>query len=75
MAAKKQEPAISSGLVVIMAGLTLVTLTRGVDGFLGGMGQGAGVVLLIFGAYLLGTLWRTPKGSDDTWLPSRDGDV
>lgn len=65
-------------------GLTLITLgalTFGgsvvVDsGFVHGAFQGATVVLMVAGAYLVGRrLWSSGAGpdDDDMWLPSRDG--
>jgi hypothetical protein len=65
----------SGGSVAIIAiGIALATIGSQIDGFVGGMGQGAGVTLILLGVYFLGLLWRQPKGSDGTWLPSRDGD-
>ncbi|WP_114423466.1 hypothetical protein [Nocardioides houyundeii] len=61
-------------LALILVGIALATIGNQLDGFVGGMGQGAGVALIICGAYLVGVLWRQPKGPGETWLPSRDGD-
>lgn len=68
----------SRGLPLIIVGLACAVLGQSLDGFLGGLLSGAAVVLLIFGAYLVGSTlwpWRDAKGRRrGGWLPSRDNE-
>lgn len=67
----------TSTLAIVIAMGVIATLTGvGIDGFFGGMLQGAGLALLLLGVYGLGMRHQADKhiarGEDpDTWLPSR----
>lgn len=58
-------------LFSIILGLLLFLLSRDTDGFVGGMGQGAGVMLILLGVVGLA---MSRRSDGNTWLPSRDGD-
>lgn len=62
-----------------LVGLGAVALVVGVgiDGFFGGMLQGAGLALVLLGVYGLGMRHRADGRADrgetpESWLPSRD---
>jgi len=61
-------------LLLILSGILLATVGTQYDGFVGGLLQGAGVALVIGGAWSFGALWRHGHDSDHTWLPSKDRD-
>ncbi|ANH37830.1 hypothetical protein I601_1391 [Nocardioides dokdonensis FR1436] len=63
-----------STLGAVVIGLLLLVLGLQVDGFVGGMGQGAGAALVVLGAVLLLRRRRGPDRVDHGWLPSRDGE-
>lgn len=66
-------PPILLGMALFLLGLLL---GRPLDGFVGGMFDGATITLMILGAYLLGdAMWGNRDADDDRgwWLPSRDG--
>ncbi|WP_114201382.1 hypothetical protein [Janibacter anophelis] len=63
----------------VLVGLGAVALVVGVgiDGFFGGMLQGAGLALVLLGVYGLGMRHRADGRADrgetpESWLPSRD---
>lgn len=61
---------IALGAVALIVGL-------GIDGFFGGMLQGAGVALVLLGVYGLGMRHRSDRSAargeePEAWLPSRD---
>ncbi|GHJ60852.1 hypothetical protein NOK12_33700 [Nocardioides sp. OK12] len=60
-------------LGTVAAGALLLVLGLQVDGFVGGMGQGAGGALVVLGLVVLVQRLRRPADDADTWLPSRDG--
>lgn len=64
---------VASVLGTVVLGLLLLVLGLQVDGFVGGMGQGAGAALVVLGLVFLVQVLRRPA-PDDAWLPSRDGD-
>ena len=62
------------GTVALFGGVSL-----DIDGFFGGMLQGAGFAVAVMGAYFLGLLHGGRRSSADgaepeVWLPSRDRD-
>lgn len=68
---------LAVGLTVAV-GVIAIVIGTGIDGFVGGLFQGAGVALAVLGAYGLGMRHRAERsgGRDDepaAWLPSRDG--
>lgn len=59
-------------VVLVVLGAVVLFASTEVDGFVGGMGQGAGFAIAVLGAYFLGMVQG--QGSEpETWLPSRDG--
>ena len=61
---------IGLGAIALVVGL-------GIDGFLGGMLQGAGLALVLLGVYGLGMRHRSDRRAaageePEVWLPSRD---
>lgn len=69
---------LTLGTVIAIGAISLV-VGLGIDGFFGGMLQGAGLALVILGVYGLGMRHRsdrsTARGEEpQTWLPSRDGE-
>lgn len=60
---------------VVGAILLFVSIGLDLDGFWGGMLQGASVALLIVGAYIagmVGGMRRANSAQTGTWLPSQD---
>ncbi|KRE39196.1 hypothetical protein ASG73_02315 [Janibacter sp. Soil728] len=65
--------------IAVMLALGVVALMTGVgiDGFFGGMLQGAGLALVLLGVYGLGMRHRSDRSASrgeepEAWLPSRD---
>ncbi|WP_435201138.1 hypothetical protein [Janibacter sp. GS2] len=61
---------VGIGVIAAVAGLAL-------DGFVGGMLQGAGVAIILVNVYFLGMLARSDRAEargeePPAWLPSRD---
>ncbi|WP_068266354.1 hypothetical protein [Janibacter limosus] len=61
---------IGLGAIALVVGL-------GIDGFFGGMLQGAGLALVLLGVYGLGMRHRSDRSAaqgeePEAWLPSRD---
>ena len=66
---------VPAGLLPVLIGLACVTVSRSVDGFVGGALVGAGLALLLIGVYQLGARLRPRRNramTRRTWLPSRD---
>lgn len=66
------------GIVIAIGAISLV-VGLGLDGFVGGMLQGAGLALVLLGVYGLGLHHRSDRSAargeePQTWLPSRDGE-
>lgn len=69
-------PALLAAVCLVALGALLLVLGLQVHGFVGGMGQGAGAMLVVLGLLLLvRSLRGGPSAQPDTgsWLPSRDG--
>lgn len=79
--------ATSHGTTLVLVGIVLTLLGRGLDGFLRGFLEGAGIALLLLGVWVLSPVARRRlRGGTDAdrggsqgrgggwWLPSRDGD-
>lgn len=66
---------LGAGLPAIVVGIVCTTLSRAFDGFVQGLLSGAGIMAIILGAYLVGSMvWPGHRGDGDhEWLPSRDG--
>jgi hypothetical protein len=71
---KKPDRPTNGVLLLILGGILLASVGMRFDGFVGGLLQGAGVGFILCGAWAFGALWRHGQDTDDTWLPSRDGD-
>ncbi|WP_110180727.1 hypothetical protein [Nocardioides solisilvae] len=70
---KRPVPTSTSIVLLILFGILLAILGQRLDGFLGGMAQGAGVGFVLVGAWSFGAMWRHGQDRDEpTWLPSRD---
>ncbi|MDN5744284.1 MAG: hypothetical protein L0H31_04085 [Nocardioidaceae bacterium] len=74
--AKKPDPTTLIPISLIFPGIGLTLLGSNLDGFVKGMCQGAGVMLILIGVFILGARFRSPReeNSDAMWLPSRDED-
>lgn len=64
-------------VVVIVVGVVALLVGIGIEGFVGGLLQGAGVGTIVMGAYFLGMLHGADRAVAEgvepaTWLPSRD---
>lgn len=62
--------ALTLGAIALLAGV-------GIEGFFGGMLQGAGLALVLLGVYALGLRHRSDRSvargeEPEAWLPSRD---
>ena len=62
------ESVTPRGVTAVLLGLALVVAGRYLEGWLGGLCEGAGIALLLLGVLGI-SRWRG-KG----WLPSRDGE-
>ena len=66
-------------VLIVVGAITLFGgISAGIDGFVGGMLQGAGFAVAVTAAYFLGTLHgageAVAEGAEPAvWLPSRDG--
>lgn len=63
--------------VMLAVGAVALVTGLGIDGFFGGMLQGAGLALVLFGVYGLGIRHRSDRSASqgeepEAWLPSRD---
>lgn len=63
--------------VVTVLGVVALLVGVGIEGFVGGLLQGAGVGTIVMGAYFLGMLHGSDRAVAEgaepaTWLPSRD---
>ncbi|WP_018157605.1 hypothetical protein [Demetria terragena] len=68
----------SAGIALILPGIALTLVSARFDGFVKGACQGAGIMMLLIGVYLIAARMRKPAARADTdgmWLPSRDGDA
>lgn len=69
---------LAFGSALIALGVLLNLLSRMADGFVQGLCLGAGVMLILMGAFWVSApIRRRFRGGAepvDTWLPSRDGD-
>ncbi len=65
---------LTAGLILILPGIALTLISTHFDSFVKGMCQGAGVMLMLIGVWLIGAHRRRPRtdDSDGMWLPSRD---
>ncbi|MGJ9412703.1 hypothetical protein ACHAAC_08320 [Aeromicrobium sp. CF4.19] len=67
---------LTAGVAAVLLGVGSGALSTLFDGFVKGLFQGAGVMLIIVGVYAVGrVVFRSDDGTtSDGWLPSRDGD-
>ncbi|QIK76752.1 hypothetical protein [Nocardioides piscis] len=65
---------LSSGVGLVLPGMALTWLGSELDGFLKGFCQGAGIMMMLLGVWLLAARLRRPSTDDPNamWLPSRD---
>ena len=64
----------TASIALILPGIALTLLGARFDGFEKGLCEGAGIMMILIGVYLLGARLRRPKrdADDSMWLPSRD---
>lgn len=73
MPEKSPSPVPPTALATVVAGIAFVTLaTSALDGLPRGLGQGAGIAMILLGVAVLSAHLRTSRSEADMWLPSRD---
>lgn len=76
MATSKNYAIPATTLGALLIGMLLALAGTRLDGFLGGICQGAGLALIVLSVYMIGSRMRSAKKGEEQsmWLPSRDRD-